>query len=95
MRIFVFAASVILVLASLCFYLISAEEPAFLAPQPRHRARSWCGYLRTFLTGELLYDAWYGPLPAAEAGTGGGAGAPEATHGAAETRAPEDAAHED
>ena len=53
MRIFVFAASLVLVLA--------------------YRQRTWWQFIRSFFTGELIRDAWYGP-PASSDGGGGGGG---------------------
>ncbi len=72
MRIFVFAASLVLVLASLGYFIFADEQPAFLSGHA-YRQRTWWQFIRSFFTGELIRDAWYGP-PASSDGGGGGGG---------------------
>ena len=94
MRIFVFAASLILVVGSLTYFVFADEQPAFLAPRPN---RTWAQFIKAFFTGELLIHAWYGP-PAEATGEGGGAAAAEKAAGGqgAEQAPPAPAeAHED
>lgn len=92
MRIFVFAASLILVLGSLTYFLFADEQPEFLAAQPN---RTWIQFFRAFFTGELLIHAWHGP-PAEAADEGGGIVAAEGAEGGQEQAPPAPAkAHED
>jgi len=89
MRVFVFAASLVLVVASLFYFLYAQEQPAFLNPSARPQ-RTWGGFVWAFFSGELLRDAWYGPPPpppplesggsGREGSGGGGGGSGEGAH---------------
>ena len=54
------AASILLLAATLHFYLFGwGEEPAFLRAEA-HKGRTWWRFFTAFFTGELLFEAWYG-----------------------------------
>ena len=81
LRFVIAAASVVVILLSLRYYVVG-EEPEFLRAET-HRQRTWWRFVVTLFTGELLRDAWYGVGAAGaedderQACGGGGKAAPE------------------
>ena len=59
LRIVVFAVSCSIIAAAL-FYYASGSELDILHLN-RHERRSWWGFIKSLFTGELVYEAWYGP----------------------------------
>lgn len=57
MRIVVFAASMLLIVVA-SLYLLSGSEASFL---PFKATRTWWQFIKSLFTGELVYEAWYGP----------------------------------
>ncbi len=57
MRIVVFGASMLLIVVA-SLYLLSGSEASFL---PFKASRTWWGFIVSLFTGELVYEAWYGP----------------------------------
>ena len=57
MRIVVFAASMLLIMVA-TLYLLSGSEASFL---PFKASRTWWQFTVSLFTGELVYEAWYGP----------------------------------
>ena len=58
LRFVIAAASVLVILLSLRYYVVG-EEPEFLRAET-HKQRTWWRFIVTLFTGELLRDAWYG-----------------------------------
>ena len=57
LRVFLFIASLLL-LGAVLLYQLSGQDAHFYA---RRRDRTWRGFFHALCTGELLWDAWYGP----------------------------------
>jgi len=59
LRVVIFAVSCAVITAALLSYASGSEIDVMYLE--RHKQRSWWGFLKSLFSGELVYEAWYGP----------------------------------